>query len=612
LRINSTIILLAVAALLGSFIWFVERRAETTEQRQERSRRALHIEPERISYLQFVAGDFSATCKKKDGEWMLTAPVKARAASGEMDRILWGLKGLERSDVVTAKEQEGSGIDRSAYGLGEPRATITIGEAGRSRTFSVGRDAPVGEAVYVGEAGHDEIIVTASTLLSYIPKDLTSLRDRHLFTGGSYDVTKLDVHRPNGFLQLVRANAPKDKWLIQQPLNARADTQGVGNLLDALHEGRVAEFIADDVVEPTSYGLGKDAVHVTLWGGNEDPGQTLYLGNVVEGVTNQVYGRLADYPSVFTVPADLMDRVSVPVETLRDRRLITLDAADVGRIVVEQGDRVLEAVLNATNGWQLVRPVPAPVDVEALSEFLRTWTQARIGTFIDDAGTNEVVWSSEGNVLSLTLARTAPASAAEPGEGAETRPGDRTVLVMEAAASNGVRRIRVQGEPSLYGLDATHVPLPSVEQLDYRDRAVANVAVEDVRSVRIIAGGATQEVARIGDGSFAPVEAGAGAMDADAVQDILGLLRPLRALRYEADNPADLAAYGLAEPQAVLTLGLVADKGIEKSLLLGGAAAPDGTYAQMRGEDRVFVLPDMLVELLHRRRLYAPAAPPAE
>ena len=139
MRINSTLILLVVVASLGAFIWFFERRAETTEQREDRVRRALHIAPDRISYLEFSVGDFGATCEKHEGVWELVSPVKGRADGGEVDRILWGLKGLEQSDIVTAKEQKARKIDRAAYGFTEPRATITIGDAsGDAPSQSVG------------------------------------------------------------------------------------------------------------------------------------------------------------------------------------------------------------------------------------------------------------------------------------------------------------------------------------------------------------------------------------------------------------------------------------------------------------------------------------------
>jgi hypothetical protein len=170
--------------------------------------------------------------------------------------------------------------------------------------------------------------------------------------------------------------------------------------------------------------------------------------------------------------------------------------------------------------------------------------------------------------------------------------------------------VQVEGETSLYEVDAGLMEDVSLDYLFYRDREVLDLADGDVRMLKVMRDGVAQSVEKNDEGAFVTPDDGAGEVDQDAVLDILGVVRTLRALRYVAEDPEDLAAFGLAEPVCLVTLGLTGESGIEKTLLLGSAAKGGGRYAMIRGEDVVFITEEVLLDLL-RRELYAPAPAPA-
>ena len=84
-----------------------------------------------------------------------------------------------------------------------------------------------------------------------------------------------------------------------------------------------------------------------------------------------------------------------------------------------------------------------------------------------------------------------------------------------------------------------------------------------------------------------------GKVDEDAVKDLLLAAGDLRAVRYEADDPQDLAPYGLDKPSAVLSLGLKGEgSALGKTLLLGDSRGRDEHYAMLQGQDVVFTIAD--------------------
>lgn len=608
MKSNTTILLLLVAVLLGCFIWFVEREGETTEERAEQARKALRIDPESISFLRMQSGDIDVSCEKEDKVWHIVKPVRARAAAGEMDRILWGLKSLERSDVVTTKQRKENQLDESTYGLDMPRARITIGDDEARRTFLVGRDTPIGGGLFIKEAEGKDIIVTSSSILSLVPEEISAWRDRTLLDGARGDVTKLVLTRPGGFLQAARAD--DGAWVIQQPVSARADGKSVQQFLENLYALRVEEFVADDVADPTSYGLDKSSTALTVWQGDRAPEQTLTLGHTLETNTNLVYAKLYAFQSVFAVTSSIIDTLRITPEALRDRRLVPLSPWALTGISVERADQVLGLAKDAEGLWNLQQPVQRRADPSRVEEFLAEWTSTRIETFLDEVETDLSAQEGGADLVRLRFSRKVES------EGGETAGADRppskeeTWTVFVRAKDKGGRLLaQVEGETGMYEIDAAMLSYLSVTPLDYRDREVLAVLPEDVRSIAVRRNEERQTIERSKDGAF--VTADGTAVDEDAANDLLDVVQHLRAVRYVAEAPLNLARYGLEEPAAVLTFGLRGDKGIEKSLLFGGddeEGGEGGVYAMIRGGDVVFVVEKAMRAMLERD-LYA--APPA-
>ena len=106
MNIRTTFILLLVVAGLGAYVFWVDRRMETTREREEQARKALQIEPGRITAFTVAATNLQVTCAQTNGQWRVIQPITARADAAAVDRLLSALERMPRGEVITPAQRQ--------------------------------------------------------------------------------------------------------------------------------------------------------------------------------------------------------------------------------------------------------------------------------------------------------------------------------------------------------------------------------------------------------------------------------------------------------------------------------------------------------------------------
>ena len=595
MRFKTTLFLLIAVLGLGAFIWLVERKADTTERREDRARFAIRVDSSKVTALELVAGDLQIECEKKGHQWLITNPVKTRADGGEVQRLLEELERLPRGEVITAAEQKRQHLTEADYGFVPPRARIVLRTEQRDVTILVGRDAALGGSLYIKEDGQPDIISTGTNILAALPRDVVDLRDRRIFEGFPADVTRVSVRRPEGFLQLVR-NA-QGMWRIEKPLSARAAGPAVQDLLDKLFELRVHDFVADSFAAASLYGLDEPVAQVTVASDKQE--QTLLLGKLSDQDSGQMYATVQGIEAVYTVPSNSLESLRVKVDSLRDRRLVTVPAYEISYIQMEEGERVVK--LQQTNGvWHVIEPKQYRADEQRVQVLLGEWTGARADAYSDDPGTNLAEVGLAPPARKILLARNpplppttnAPEPVAEAGESA-------SILISSSEAGDGRIMVKVEGEDSLYLMASDAMHAMSLDPLYYRDHQVLALDPSNVRTLSVQRDGAEDSIERESTNSFRAAGGGKQTIAKAAADAILAELRDLRAVDLIAEDPADLSPFGLDAPKVTLAVGLAGGaSGLGKSLLIGGTIPGGYVYAMIKGQDVVFTLEKGVAERL--------------
>ena len=603
MKFRTTLFLFVAVILLGGFIWFVEQRSESTRERKEQARKAMKIVADRISYLRVESTNVVVECAAKDGKWTLIQPVRDRADAAAIDRMLAGLQNLPRGEVITAAERKSRSLQLSDYGLDTPRAKITLGDNLRRRTLLIGRIALLGGSVYIKDENLDDIIATDTNLLQFIPQAAADLRDRVIFHGTSEQVRRLDVHNSGGFFQMAKGE--QGQWALQQPLSARASPMVVQEMLAELFDLRVEQFIAESRSDLVAYGLDEAGIKVSVSSSAREGETELWLGSLVKTNKNLVYARVKGNDSIYAVRTNILGRLAMKVEDLRDRRLMTLSLYDVSYFRVEEGEHLVE-LRKEGETWQMVEPKPWKADPQRLHDLLSAWVGASIVAFVDEARTNLSMLGLAPTARTLKFARRAP-----PASGEEAPPvsvGDEmTVRISNAKRELGRILVQVEQENALYEILSDTLNTVSMDPLFYRNREVLNLNPDDVLKITWSQNDREQLVEREPSGEFQPVGSTNEKIDREVLRDILRTASHLVVSEFVADTPEKLSDYGLDKPRAVLAFGLKGEAGLGKAILFGADAGNKGVYAMLRGQDVVFVLENRVKKELLQNLFMAPS-----
>lgn len=588
MRTRTTWLLGTSVLAVGVAYWWWEGRPDLEARQQLAAQAEWRIRADDVTELAWQRGRERWVCRRVDSEWRLVEPVNARADAGELDRLLTKLERLLPGDLSGGTATDPGQPDPVHYGLFPPQDRVEWVQDGRRRVLYIGRRAPLGNRLYVMRSTDETIWSVSDDLLGWWPETINQLRDRMLFTGNPHRIYRVDVRRRDGFLQVQRE--PDGTWRVVQPLTAAADRRAVREWIDQLFTVRIASFVAEGVSEGTVYGLSEeDATAITLWIEGQGEGQTIWIGGVVGGAPDTIYARRQSGRSVFAVSAQLRALAHIPIEELRDRRLIPFPITTIREWQLwRDTEPVVTMERTTTNGWMVTYPAHWPAEEERVNAALTAWSSARIEQFHDTP------YGSERN-----------------GDEAPPAIDGRTLVLTSDDEANGPVRLRwltpldggerwllQQDEEELpVEIDAAPVAATVWDPLHYRSRRIFAINRASVRYITwqqgYREGRAEPDAAgrwRVLNGEASPWPV--------AIEDVFEPLTQLEAAGFVTDRVESDHRYGFDEPQAMWTIGLQADAGIARRLIIGAPRSAGGVYARTRGQRAVFWLDAATADLL--------------
>ncbi len=379
-------------------------------------------------------------------------------------------------------------------------------------------------------------------------------------------------------------------WRLQKPVVGRAAYATVQNLLNSLMEVRAVDFVAESIAASSLYGLDEPVAQITLAGARAYGDQVLRVGRAVEGRTNELYAAQEGSESVFTISPGLLAALKFNPSDLRDRRLITLSAYDIGYIRTTEGERTVALVRDEKGDWAVQEPRQFKADGNKMLALLAEWTGLRIESFIETSGTNLVAWGLDKPVREITFARK-EASLGNRTTSTSTLD-DETVTVLVARSEKTPQDlilVKLANEETLYQIKRDALTTLPMQPLFYRDPAVLAINPDEIRRLTLTTANGEQTVERASTTNSFQANSGVKIDDA-AIAHTLAALKQINAMDYVAEEPESLDMWGLATPRATLTIGLSGQGALGKSVILGDDAGPDSVFAMVRGQGLVFTL----------------------
>lgn len=401
MKSKETIILFAIVVILGAFIYFVERKVTTTEERSRRADKIFRdFHRDKITKLEVfsekgkvvVVKELSKT-KEKKGEWeegslwRIETPYNTPADSSSVDGVL---SEIEFLDEVRRIEGENA-KNLSKFGLDKPSVKIKFWYGNKMVEMLFGKEAP-GEGIYLRTNSRpDAIFVVRKSSIESFTKEPADFRDRQLVSALSENLTSLKIFEG----ERIRSEFSKkdDKWNLQCPefgnTQVRASKKEVKKIINELTSLRAQKFLADNPQDSklSEFGIGKDSINVMMKD-NKGKETSLKFGNKCGGETKGSEGVAVFVEETKTLACSSADITKLLTKSYSDFRLLTpaeFDEFEVASFEVKKGKESKFKIKKEDEKWLLMTPTTKEeVDGDSVTGLLNFMRNEKATSMIEN------------------------------------------------------------------------------------------------------------------------------------------------------------------------------------------------------------------------------------
>lgn len=381
---KSLIVLVAVAAALGGYIYFVEMKRDPASDAITTTReKVFTFSPGSIEEVEITnSGKETTKLVRQDAAWVITAPNAADADTVEVSTVVSSIESLEHTRVVSEAPESAA-----PFGLDPARITIGFKVTGESapRRLLIGNKTPTGGDMYARVDGSPRVFLIGGHLEDTFDKTPFALREKSIlkFSRDAADALTIET----GPMRVSLAKTGAD-WRLTSPVNARADFATVDGLVGRLFQARMVRLVSPDGTQNLkAYGLDKPQAAVAVGSGSSTA--QLAIG-AADGDAN-VFARDLSRPMVFTIEKTLLDELRKPADDLRLKELFEFRSFSATHFNITAGGETYSFSKkkgegdNAPDVWSMTDPTAKTADATKMTDLLTTTSNLRAESFAASA-----------------------------------------------------------------------------------------------------------------------------------------------------------------------------------------------------------------------------------
>ncbi len=450
-------------------------------------------------------------------QWYIRQPLDSRAddvAVMQLENVL-GTLSLVRALSADEIASEPTGLDTPEWKV------QAIALDGTPIAFDIGKAAPrVGTGqpeTYVrhyldGRQGKDRICVVARDFTPLLSRPANIYRHRRPMEGLTPENVRSITFSGQRAWTLTRQNG---RWMVETPsFSAPAMAERIDPILRILRDLYVQEFVTND--DLASLGLTPENAQLVVTIAGQRNGQlverTLTLGNSVSDA-RWVYADLSGQTEVLLVGGDIVDKLQIAPDELRDRRVMRFDPDQVRQVQLDTPNMTIDLMRDAGR-WQMTEPLAGLAEDRAVMELLARLVTMTARDFLDTDDPESLGLDQPKGTVTMSLGDSGELVTLEWGN---TGP-DGAVFARSSQSDTMFTIDPMSFQPLLAGMET------------YYDHTLINVPTHNVtRLVLSRPDGTTITVAQRDDGSWEMLGTDRGEAEPSVVEAILRSIAPLRA-----------------------------------------------------------------------------------
>jgi hypothetical protein len=281
--------------------------------------------------------------------WSVVKPIKTEGDQGSVDGLAQALANAQLTRTIQDQPES-----LKPFGLEKPaaRITVTTDNKGVLPELLVGNASPVSTGVYVKLANQPSVLMTTSDFTSAITKKVNDVRSRELAAFNMEDVQQIVLHSgANAPIELDRQGG---QWRIAAPGHYPADADAVAQVLTALVDAHINEFVSDAPTDLGQYGLANPQIEIDVYTGKDKTNHSLLIGlEEPQASKKAVYAKRGGENSVYAVDDATLAKVNLSAWELRDKTVMAFDPLKIGRLEIENHGRQFALARDPAGKWQV-------------------------------------------------------------------------------------------------------------------------------------------------------------------------------------------------------------------------------------------------------------------
>lgn len=327
-----------------------------------------------------------------------------RGAVVDEDAVKGLVNGLRDLSVEGPLKEKDLDPDLSVYGLDKPVLVLTVHEQGeRDTEVAFGKKNEYLEKRYVKISGRSGVFLADEQAFSPLNKSSADIRSKQPFKFLTADVREALITSSRGRVKI--AQPVVGQWRIVEPRDLPASSSAISEVLEAIQELRVSEFIDGQQDKLSEYGFSYPRMNVSIiFRDGAEPRQvsfSLANANAQSGGKEDLYFSTSQSDTIFKLASDPSPKLSKDVDDLRERHFVGLTVSQMER-VVSSGEGIVPVEI-ATKGvsWTVNEK---PSDPEFVEQFLKDISALRAEQFPEQVPSD----AFEKPFLVLTVTKNTP------------------------------------------------------------------------------------------------------------------------------------------------------------------------------------------------------------